>query len=155
VASRLRWLGAAWILCVAAGAAAQTNPPLDLRLPAVSDGVVVSIREVHAASESAAPRMPAQPVGSPSGLEQAPPVGAVVYLPFSGASGGTSGDKGWRYGAAGTPDMQERFAQSAYELIVDMEDGERRSFRPRDPGRFRVGQRVTVRSGELAPKEGP
>jgi hypothetical protein len=35
-----------------------------------------------------------------------------------------------------------------------MDDGERRSFRPRDPGRFYVGQRVTVREGELVPLGG-
>ena len=138
------------MLCLAAGAMAQAGRPLDLTLRPVNEGVVVSIREVHAGSESAAPRTPAQPVGASSGVEQSPPVGAVVYLPFAGASGGGA-NEGWRFGAAGTPDMQERFAQTGYEIIVDMQDGERRTFRPRDPGRFRVGQRVSVRSGELEP----
>ena len=146
----LRWLAAAGMLGLAADAASQARPPLDLTLRPVHEGVVVSIREVHAGTGSAAPRTPAQAVGSPSDLEQAPPVGAVVYLPFAGASGGPSGE-GWRYGAAGTPEMQARFAQTAYEVIVDMEDGERRTFRPHDPGRFRIGQRVSVRSGELEP----
>lgn len=147
----MRWLVAAGMLGFAANAASQARPPLDLTLRPVHEGVVVSIREVHAGAGSAAPRSPAQPVGSPSDLEQAPPVGAVVYLPFAGASGGSSSEKGWRYGAAGTPEMQARFAQSGYEVIVDMQDGERRSFQPRDPGRFHVGQRVSVRSGELEP----
>ncbi len=151
MAPGLRSLGAAALLCLAALATAQTGRPLDLTLRPVTDGIVVSLREGHAGPGSAAPRTPAQPVGAPSDLEQAPPVGAVVYLPFAGASGGTSSEKGWRYGAAGTPEMQARFAQSTYEVIVDMQDGERRSFQPRDPGRFHVGQRVSVRSGELEP----
>ena len=62
---------------------AQGTAPLDLRLPKATEGMVVSMREVHVGSESAAPRV-APPVGSPSGVEQAPPVGAVMYLPFSG-----------------------------------------------------------------------
>jgi hypothetical protein len=145
----LRTLCAAGMLCGAAAAAAQGHPPLDLSLPKVTEGVVVSVREVHAGTESAAPHA-AQPVGSSSGVEQAPPVGAVVYLPIAGASGGGTSE-GWRFGAAGTPDMQERFAQTGYEVIVDMQDGERRTFRPRDPGRFRPGQRVSVHAGELEP----
>ena len=148
--ARLRTLQAGWMLFVAAAAAAQGNAPLDLRLPKVSEGMVVSVREVHAGLESAAPQVPPS-VGSPAGVEQPPPVGAVMYLPF----GGSSSEKTWRTGSAGTPDMQARFAQSAYEVIVDMEDGERRTFRPRDPGRFRIGQRVSVRSGELEPRQNP
>ncbi|HYX67006.1 MAG TPA: hypothetical protein VE935_22520 [Burkholderiales bacterium] len=129
---------------------AQGTAPLDLRLPKATEGMVVSVREVHVGAESAAPRV-APPVGSPSGLEQAPPVGAVMYLPF----GGPSSEKSWRAGSAGTPEMQARFAETAYEVVVDMEDGERRTFRPREPGRFRVGQRVSLRTGELEPKTGP
>jgi hypothetical protein len=137
-------------LCLTGTVMAQGNPPLDLRLPKVTEGIVVSVREAHVGGEGAAPRAP-QPVGSPSDIEQAPPVGAVMYLPF----GGPSGERAWRTGSAGTPEMQARFAETAYEVIVDMEDGERRTFRPRDPGRFRIGQRVSVRSGELEPREGP
>jgi hypothetical protein len=32
-----------------------------------------------------------------------------------------------------------------------MDDGERRTFRPRDASRFHVGQRVAVEAGELVP----
>ena len=147
-----RWLAAAGLLGIAVHAAPQSRPPLDLTLRPATEGVVVSLREVHAGTQSPAPRAAPSPAGSSAGLEQAPPVGAVVYLPFAGASGGPSGE-GWRYGAAGTPEMQARFAQTAYEVIVDMEDGERRTFRPHDPARFRIGQRVSVRSGELEPRE--
>ncbi|HET7365790.1 MAG TPA: hypothetical protein VFJ70_19635 [Burkholderiales bacterium] len=135
-------------LLVAAAAQAQ---PLDLRIPPVTGGTVVSIREGRAAPKGAAPQPGTQPVGVPSDIEQAAPVGAVVYLPL-----GPQTDKNWRFGAAGTPEMQAQFAQSAYELTVQMDDGERRVFRPREPSRFRVGQRVNVRSGEVEPlgKEG-
>ncbi len=145
----LRIACASWTLWLAATATAQPNPSLDLRLPKVSEGIVVSIREAHAGAENRAPRL-APSVGAPSDIEQAPPVGAVMYLPLGGST-----DKTWRTGSAGTPDMQARFAETVYEVIVDMEDGERRSFRPREPGRFRIGQRVSVRSGELEPKDGP
>lgn len=133
------------ILCLAATAAAQGNRPLDLRLPKVTEGIVVSVREVHAGGPATAPAVP-RSVGSPAGVQQAPPVGAVMYLSL-----GDEGDKAWRVGAAGTPDMQARFAQTTYEVIVEMQDGERRTFRPREPRRFQPGQRVTLRSGELEP----
>ena len=128
---------------------AQGHPPLDLSLPKVSEGVVVSIREAHVHGEIPAPRA-TPPAGTPSDIEHAPPVGAVVYLPFGG-----TGDKTWRFGAAGTPEMQARLAQTAYEVIVDMEDGERRTFAVRDPGAFRPGERVVVRAGELQPRASP
>ena len=147
--ARLRHLGMAFLVG-AAGAAAQGTAPLDLRLPKVTEGIVVSMREAHVGGAGATPRLPQSP-GSPSDIEQAPPVGAVMILPF----GGPSSEKSWRAGSAGTPEMQARFAETAYEVIVDMEDGERRTFRPREPGRFRVGQRVSVRSGELEPRAGP
>ena len=134
-----------WIVCVAGTSMAQGNRPLDLSLPKVAEGIVVSVREVHAGNPGAAPAPP-QSVGAPAGVEQAPPVGAVMYIPL-----GPESDKGWRVGAAGTPDMQARFAQTAYEVVVDMEDGERRTFRPREPRRFQPGQRVRVRTGELEP----
>jgi hypothetical protein len=131
-------------------AAAQAQP-LDLRIPAVTGGTVVSIREVRATPNDAPAMAGTQPVGVPSDIEQRPPVGAVVYLPL-----GPQSDKNWRFGAAGTAEMQAQFAQSTHEVVVNMDDGERRIFRPREPARFRVGQRVSVRAGEVEPlpKEG-
>ncbi|HYR35896.1 MAG TPA: hypothetical protein VEQ87_16515 [Burkholderiales bacterium] len=127
-------------------AAAQAQP-LDLRLQPVTGGTVSSIREVRAAPKSAPlPQTATQAVGVPTDVEQGAPVGAVVYLPL-----GPDSDKNWRFGAAGTAEMQAQFAQSAYEITVVMDDGERRVFRPREPARFRVGQRVSVRAGEVEP----
>jgi outer membrane lipoprotein SlyB len=128
-------------------AAAQAQP-LDLRYQPVTGGSISSIREVGAVSNNRAlPQGASQaPVGVPTDVEQGTPVGAAVYLPL-----GPQSDKNWRFGAAGTAEMQAQFAQNAYEVTVVMDDGERRVFRPRDPSRFRVGQRVSVRAGELEP----
>ena len=145
MALRLRWL-AAWVAFIAAGAAAQVEK-LDLRLPKVTDGVVASVRQVNSGSETAlAPRSGPRQVGTQSALDQAPLVGAVVFMP----TGPASPDQ-WQFGAAGTPEMQPWLAEGGVEVIVTMDDGERRTFRPRNPGRFSTGQRVTVREGELVP----
>ena len=145
---RLRWLAAS-IALIAAAATAQVDK-LDLRLPKVTDGVVASVRQVNSGSETAlAPRSGPRQVGTQSALDQAPLVGAVVFMP----TGPASPDQ-WQFGAAGTPDMQPWLAEGGVEVIVTMDDGERRTFRPRNPGRFYVGQRVAVREGELVPLGG-
>jgi hypothetical protein len=145
VASRLRWLAAPVVL-IAFAASAQIDK-LDLRLPKVTDGVVASVRQVNSGSETAlAPRSGPRQVGTQSALDQAPLVGAVVFMP----TGPASPDQ-WQFGAAGTPEMQPWLAEGGREVVVTMDDGERRTFRPRDPARFFVGQRVTVREGELEP----
>jgi hypothetical protein len=145
VVLRLRWLAAS-IALVAAAATAQIDK-LDLRLPKVTDGVVASIRQVNSGSETAlAPRSGPRQVGTQSALDQAPLVGAVVFMP----TGPASPDQ-WQFGAAGTSEMQPWLSEGGVEVIVTMDDGERRTFRPRDPGRFYVGQRVSVREGELVP----
>ena len=146
MAARRRWL-ATLIGCIAAGAAAQPGQPLDLRLPKVADGVVAAIRQINSGSETAlAPRSGPRQVGTQSALDQGPLVGAVVYMPVGPSSPDT-----WNFGAAGTAEMQPWLSEVAQEVIVTMEDGERRSFRPSNPGRFHVGQRVTVRYGALEP----
>jgi len=146
----MRLLVAACALSLAATAAAQTAKPLNLNIVPVSDGVITSIREVHLKAGRAAP--PAggnQPVGVPTDIEDAAPVGAVLYRPIGG--GVAPSEKSWRIGGAGTPDMQDRFAKSGYDVEVKMDDGERRTFRLPDARQFRIGQRVTLRSGELQP----
>ena len=145
---QLRWLAASAAL-IAAGAVAQVDK-LDLRLPKVTDGIVASMRQVNTGSETAlAPRSGPRQVGTQSALDQAPLVGAVVFMP----TGPASPDQ-WQFGAAGTAEMQPWLAEGGMEVIVTMDDGERRTFRPQNPGRFYVGQRVTVRQGELVPLGG-
>lgn len=142
---RLRWLAAS-IALVAAAAAAQIEK-LDLRLPQVSNGIVAALRQVASGSETAlAPRSGPRQVGTQSALDQAPVVGAVVFM----QTGPASPDQ-WQFGAVGTSEMQPWLSDGGVEVIVTMDDSERRSFRPRDPGRFYAGQRVTVRDGELLP----
>jgi len=128
-------------------AAAQAQP-LDLRLVPITEGVVASIREVSLrGAERVPPPVAAGQVGIPSDIEDRPPVGAVVYRPI----GVAPKDKVWGFGAAGTPEMQAVLAQTGYDVEVKMQDGERRVFRTPDAARFRIGQRVTVRSGQLEP----
>ena len=137
----MRWLAAA-ILGIATAAAAQK---LDLRYRPESGGTVDAIRTVDLAATTLPSRGPQAP-GSPSDLSPAPPVGAVVALPL-----GKESDNTWRFGAAGTPEMQPYLDKTAQEVVVKMDDGQRRSFRPRDASRFHVGQRVSVSAGELVP----
>ena len=140
---------ALWLAAAAAVAVAQ-SPSLDLRLKADTEGTVASVREVGSAPKKAPPPAGAQQVGTPTDIEEAPPVGAVLYLPFGGSSG-PKGDKKWRVGAAGTPEMQAELGKTTYEVAVVMDDGERRVFRLPDGSRFKAGHRVTVRSGALEP----
>jgi len=141
--SVMRSLAAA-LLGLAAVAAAQTRAPLDLRLKPESGGTVAAIVTVDAGA-TALPSPKGQP-GSPSDLSPGAPVGAVAVLPL-----GKGSDKTWRFGAAGTPEMQPYLDKTAEEVVVTMDDGERRVFRPRDASRFHVGQRVRVSAGELVP----
>ena len=137
-----------WVLLLWTAVAGAQQ--LDLRVPPVAGGTVYSIREIYASPQSVAPKGSGpQAVGAPSDIEAEMPVGAVVARPFG--SNTTSSEHKWRFGAAGTADMQQRLARSRYELVVNMDDGERRAFQVDDIARFRVGQRVSVRSGEVEP----
>ncbi len=137
-------------LCLACVAGAAFAQPLDLRVVPVTAGVVHSIREVHASAPAVAPKGSGpQTVGAPSDIEEAIPVGAVVARSFG--TGTPRSEQKWQFGAAGTAEMQQRLAQTGYEVVVRMDDGERRQFRVNDPSRFRVGQRVSVRAGEVEP----
>ena len=137
----MRWLATA-ILGICAAAAAQT---LDLRYKPTTEGTVTAIRTIDA-SATTVPPAGAQNPGSPSDLSPGAPVGAVAVLPL-----GKDADKTWRFGAVGTPEMQAYLDKTAQEVVVTMDDGEKRAFRPANASRFQVGQRVSVRSGELMP----
>ena len=142
-------IGAAW---------AQADKPLDLRLPppdapsaagsvCKACGEIKSIREVHVGpSREVQTTAQTESVGSRPGTDDWLVVGPVVYLPL-----GAKTDGGWRVGAMGTPEMQGQFGQSTYEISLLMDSGERRAIQRRDGSRFRVGQRVTLRSGEIEP----
>ena len=146
----MRLLAALCAMSLTATVVAQTAKPLNLNIVPVTDGVVASIREVHPKPDRAPPPAGSnQPVGVPTDIEDAVPVGAVLYRPIGG--GAPPSEKSWRIGGAGTPDMQNRFAKSGYDVEVKMDDGERRTFRLPDARQFRIGQRVTLKSGQLEP----
>lgn len=127
-------LAAALLGFVALGAWAQT---------CLVCGEVRSIREVqNRASEKEMRTTP----GSPSDLDTGPVVGTVAQFRFDRGRA-----EGWTFGAAGTPEMQVRLGQTTYEVTVAMDVGESRTLRTREAHRFRVGQRVAVRGGELEP----
>ena len=106
-------------------------------------GEIRSIREVHDAGTGA--RAPGA-VGTSSGLDTPPVVGTVAQFSFDRGRA-----EGWRFGAAGTPEMQARLGETTYEVTVVMHDGERRTLQRRDGHRFHVGQRVALRAGEIEP----
>lgn len=106
-------------------------------------GEIRSIREVHTAPSE---RNERTTPGTSSDLDTGPVVGTVAQFHFGGNSPGT-----WTFGAAGTPEMQTRLGQSSYEIVVAMDIGESRTVRRSDVHRFRVGQRVALRGGELEP----
>jgi hypothetical protein len=140
-----------------AAAWAQSDKPLDLRLPppdapsaagsvCKACGEIRSIREIHvgrtAPVQNAAP---GDSIGSRPGTDDWRVVGAVAYVPV----GSGTNNEGWRVGAVGTPEMQSQLGETSYEITVAMDSGERRSILRRDGLRFQVGQRVTLRSGEI------
>jgi outer membrane lipoprotein SlyB len=143
-------------LLVGATAWAQ-DKPLDLRLPppdapaaagsvCKACGEIRSIREIHVGRTAPVPSAsPGDSIGSRPGTDDWRVVGTVAYVPIGP---GTS-DEGWRVGAVGTPEMQAQFGETSYEITVAMDSGERRNLQRRDGLRFHVGQRVTLRSGEL------
>ena len=139
-------------MCLAVGAPAQANRPLDLRLVPVNEGKVAAIRQLHAGASRTAPPIGGRSVGSPSDIEEAPPVGAVISRPIG--KNVPPSEKKWNIGPAATPETQARTSEASYEVEVVMDDSERRVFRMRDAGRFYVGQRVTVSSGGLEPMPG-
>jgi hypothetical protein len=112
-------------------------------------GEVRSVREVGA--PAADPRFSSgSSVGTASGLDTPPVVGTVAAFSFGRGSEGAG--QGWRFGAAGTPEMQARLGETSYEITVAMDSGERRTRVRRDGNRFHVGQRVALRAGELEPQ---
>jgi hypothetical protein len=106
-------------------------------------GEIKSIRELY---DPPSEREVRSTPGSGSDLDTGPVVGTVAQFQFGAHSEGR-----WSFGAAGTPQMQARLGQTLYEIVVAMDIGETRTLRRSDVQRFRVGQRVALRGGELDP----
>jgi hypothetical protein len=120
-------------------------------VPAIAQTCLVcgEIRSIREVNESAADRLNERlrtTPGSASDLDTGPVVGTVAEFRFDRGRA-----EGWTFGAAGTPEMQARLGETTYEITVAMDVGENRTLQRRDGSRFRVGQRVALRSGELEP----
>jgi len=72
--------------------------------------------------------------------------GAVVLLPF-----GPGGKEDPYVGGVGTQEMAERMGANTYEITIRMDNGDQQILNRRDGGNFRVGERVTVSGGIIAP----
>ena len=107
-------------------------------------GEIRGVREVSGVRDHQ--ERAAEPVGTRSGLDTPPVVGSVAQFNF----GAEKGER-WTFGAAGTPEVQARLGETTYEVTVLMDSGERHTLQRRDGNRFRVGQRVALRQGELEP----
>jgi hypothetical protein len=127
-------------------ATAQTRKPLDLQYRAETKGTVLAIRDVYATGKGPTPAGAQASSATESSLDTGMPVGAVAYWNFGPGSG-----EGMRVGAVGRGDMQNWLTDHAKEVVVRMDDGETRRFRPEHPERFQLNERVTVRAGLLEP----
>jgi hypothetical protein len=108
-------------------------------------GEIRAIREVSAPRAAIAPAPERGAVGTASDLDTGPVVGTVAQFQWG------RGEGNWRFGAAGTPEMNDRLGQTYYEVVVAMDTGDRRTVQRRDVSRYYVGQRVALRSGEIEP----
>lgn len=108
-------------------------------------GEIRAVREVSAQPRSSATT--ASSVGTASDLNTGPVVGTVAQFHWG------KGEGNWRFGAAGTPEMQARLGQTYYEIVVAMDNGDKRTLERKDGNRFYVGQRVALRSGEIEPMQ--
>ena len=105
-------------------------------------GTIRSIREVRLR----------RPVNVPKAFQNEPLdrgpsspvlVGAVVALPL-----GAGTDKPF-VGGVGTPEMRERFTETAYEIVIRLDDGGDALVQRADGASFRVGDRVRVQGTQL------
>ena len=142
---RFRALFIATLSSVSFGIEAQGNKPLDLRYRGETKGSVVAVRDVYATGKGPTPAS-AQASGPGSDLDQGMPVGAVAYWNFGPGAG-----DGMKVGAVGRGDMQNWLTDHAKEVVVKMDDGEIRTFRPSNPERFQLHDRVSVSGGRIEP----
>ena len=143
---------AAALLCCAAYAHGQGIKIPDFREPPRATlkpgeacercGTIRSIREVQLRRPANIPkafqnepldRGPSSPVL----------VGAVVALPL-----GSGTDKPF-VGGVGTPEMRERFTETAYEILIQLDNGGDALVQRADGASFRVGDRVRVMGTQL------
>jgi outer membrane lipoprotein SlyB len=105
-------------------------------------GTILSIREVQLR----------RPVNVPKAFQNEPLdrgpsapvlVGAVVALPL-----GAGTEKPF-VGGVGTPEMRDRFTETAYEIAIRLDNGSDAFVQRADGASFRIGDRVRVMSTQL------
>jgi len=105
-------------------------------------GVIRSIREMQSQRPVAVPQVfQNQPIDR--GMGGTIYTGAVVYLPL-----GKGADKPF-VGGVGTPEMRERFSQTSYEVVIQLDTGGNISVQRDDGASFRIGDRVRVQGNQL------
>ena len=107
-------------------------------------GTVRSIREVSSRRSRDIPAgvtQPAVPATGPGGESNI--VGGVLVHGFGG------GETTNYVGGVGTPEMQQRWTDTSYEVTLRMDDGSYRVVERRDGNRFRPGDRVRMTQGTL------
>jgi hypothetical protein len=105
-------------------------------------GVIRSIKEITVGSSFTVPQQYSGDPGS-SGLSGPVPVGAVISLPF-----GPGSDQPY-VGGVGTPEMQKRFSETAYEITIRLDNGGYTMVQRRDGLAYRVGDRVRVAGTQI------
>ena len=153
------WRGAASLLAAwlaaASPAAAQSIQIPDFRQDALRTapgprpgercddcGVVRAVREIQRQRPVTVPKAFHNEPGD-YGPGSTVRVGAVMALPI-----GESGDKPF-VGGVGTPEMRQRFAETTYEIVVQLDGGGYTSVQRDNGAYFQVGDRVRVRGIQI------
>lgn len=106
-------------------------------------GVIRAIREVQSQRPIPVPQqVRSDRTGVDRTLGSEVPIGAVIALPL--------GDGGRTYvGGVGTPEMRERFSETSYDIVVQLDNGGYQSVQRADGARYQVGDRVRLRGVQL------
>jgi len=75
----------------------------------------------------------------------------VTVTPNRDAMNRPGGKEDPYVGGVGTQEMAERMGANTYEITIRMDNGDQQILNRRDGGNFRVGERVTVSGGIIAP----
>lgn len=105
-------------------------------------GIIRSIRESQVQRPVAVPKV-FQNEPMDQGMASPVIVGAVIALPL-----GEGKDKPY-VGGVGTPEMRERFTETTYEVVVQLDAGGYTTVQRADGASFRVGDHVRVMGTQI------
>jgi hypothetical protein len=141
----------AGLACLAAAAHGQGIKIPDFREPPRATvnpgepcercGTIRAIREVRSQHGTVPKAFQNDPIDQ--GLSSPVIVGAVVAIPL-----GKGGEKPF-VGGVGTPEMRERFSETTYDVVVQLDSGGYSTVQRADGASFRVGDRVRVQGAQL------